>query len=257
MNTRHQAQPALEAEPDPVLIKELRNNKTETPYVVSAAADAVSQESVDQDQSDHLETQGPASPAAPSPHSEPASRAAAPPVLQVPIAQLEQWRADVAEQRQIVAHAQAAYAQACEQLDQCSPGGAGWGELRRQQRYLEHQLEAETEKLDYFTHFVHLIEQGYTKAEACEAMADQEDEAAAPPEATFAEATMEGHAEALPSVDVAAPAGPRLEGQALRQALFATLARLFTNGDPRHVELEREQIQPGDQEPRVRGDATG
>ena len=32
---------------------------------------------------------------------------------------------------------------------------------------------------------------------------------------------------------------PRLEGQALRRALFAALVRLFNGGDPRHVELER------------------
>ena len=32
---------------------------------------------------------------------------------------------------------------------------------------------------------------------------------------------------------------PGLEGQALRQALFATPVRLFTTGNHRHVELER------------------
>lgn len=32
---------------------------------------------------------------------------------------------------------------------------------------------------------------------------------------------------------------PGWRGQALRRALFATLARLFTNGDPKHIDLER------------------
>ena len=62
------AQPALGAALDDVVIKirknKNNNNKTETPIVVSAAADALPQASVDQTQGNGLETTGHASPAA-------------------------------------------------------------------------------------------------------------------------------------------------------------------------------------------------
>jgi hypothetical protein len=113
------------------------------------------------------------------------------------------------------------------------------GELRRPPRYLEHQLAAETDKLDQFTRFVALIEQGATSDEACAAVLRQQGDAAPAEQSAACEASEEEAMGETPPTEVSAEPRPRLEGQALRQALFATLARLFISGDPRHVELER------------------
>lgn len=76
----------------------------------------------------------------------------------------------MAEQRQVVAQVQA-----CTALEQCRPGGTGWGVLRREPRYLQHHLEAETRKLARYTQFVVFIEQGATKDKACSAVLGQQD----------------------------------------------------------------------------------
>ncbi|HLV99403.1 MAG TPA: hypothetical protein VKT82_12080 [Ktedonobacterales bacterium] len=208
--------------------KGLRKKAPETPDVVSAA-NASPREPVDLGRNTQSEM-------APRPgdkslHDTPTAPEIA---LQVPAEQVALWREDVAEQRLVVAQLQAASARASEALQQCSPSGPGWGELRRQQRYWQHQLEAAQGKLAQFTQFVTLIEQGATKDEACAAVlgqaANDSDGEEEPEGAPAAEAVQ---ADPPPTV------APRLEGQALRRALFATLVRLFTSGDPRHVELER------------------
>jgi hypothetical protein len=215
-------------QPDPAVIKELRKNKTETPYVVSAAADAAPQEFVEEVQKIHLETQRPAPSAALLLHASPAPRAAEPPVIQVQIEQLEQWRADVAEQRQVVALAEAAHAQAYEQLNQCAPGGAGWGELRREQRYLAHQLETERRKLARFDLFVSLIEHGTTRDDACEQVyrhfADEASPAAAQAPERPAEAA---EVAARPTPSREEPAPEPLQPKAWRAALFTGVLSLF------------------------------
>jgi hypothetical protein len=106
-------EPYSTAPPVPVFRKEPRKNMTETPLVVSAAADSVSQDSVGEDQLDHLETLSLEPAAQLPPHSESASRPAEPVDLQVSAEQLDEWRSDVAEQHQMVALAQVAYARAC------------------------------------------------------------------------------------------------------------------------------------------------
>jgi hypothetical protein len=113
-------------------------------------------------------------------------------------------------------------------LEQCPTGGTGWGELRRQQRFLQRLVEAELKQLARFTRFVTLIEQGYTRDDAYEAVLRQQDEGAAAVEEEGAHAE-EPTDEPLRE-EVAAARGPRREGQPLRQALFAQLSRLF---DPR------------------------
>jgi len=232
------AEPAQGATSDQMERRGVRKKIPETPNVVSAAADAAPQaqgelarrhQATDEKQSALVQEPLPDAGAAPD---------AALPVLQVPAEQLVLWRADVAEQRQVMAQAQAAYERACEALDQCAPGGTGWGELRRQQRYCQHQLEAENAKLAQFSQFVVLIEQGYAKDDACAAVLCQQDEVAST-EQEAAGVPVEEAAEATPPEEIAAAPRPRLEGQALRRALFGTLARLFTNGDPRHIDLER------------------
>jgi hypothetical protein len=95
------------------------------------------------------------------------------------------------------------------------------------------------EKLARYTQFVMLIEQGATKDEACAAVLEQQDHAAPAEQKTSCDAPAERSAEEMASAEEEADHRPRLEGQTLRRALFATLAQLFTNGDPRHVELER------------------
>ena len=58
-------------------------------------------------------------------------------------------------------------------------GSRTWCDLRRRQRFVQHRLEAEQQKLAQFEVFVRLIEQGCSKYEACEQIYDQ---AQCPPE---------------------------------------------------------------------------
>jgi hypothetical protein len=87
-------------------------------------------------------------------------------------------------------------------------------------------------------------EHSYTRDDACEAVLGQQDEAAAGGGEEGAPA--EEPTEEPFRVEVEASTRPKLEGQALRHALFATLARLF---DPRRPQARRagaQQVQPGD-----------
>lgn len=126
-----------------------------------------------------------------------------------------------------------------EQLESCRIGVGNWGALVREQRFLAGEVEQQEAQLTRYENFVALIEQGATKEESCAQLV------AVHPQETSAEEIV---AEELPPSEAtgvdqtsgsSAEPPPRLEGQQLRQALFTTLARMFTTGDPRHIDLER------------------
>ena len=146
------------------------------------------------------------------------------------------WQADVAEQCRAVAQAQAGYERVSAELERCSPGGRTWCDLRRQQRFLQHHLEAEQQKRALFEVFVRLIEQVYSKDEACEQVYTQaqcptEQEAA--PEADSArESPVESTL--LPVSDTEQTPAPELGPKAWRAALFTGLMTLF-GWEPGHL----------------------
>jgi hypothetical protein len=94
-------------------------------------------------------------------------------------------------------------------------------------------LKDQQKRLARYERFVMLIELGATKEEAVE-QAFQE--ATQPTEEEAAEQAPD---EESPVEEPPSSPKPKLTGEALRRALFAVLARLFTNGDPRYVTLER------------------
>jgi hypothetical protein len=168
----------------------------------------------------------------------PSSEGASPLPLQVSEEHLTQWRANVAAQRREVLRLRTQYLEVTEQLQRCHIGRGNWGTLVRQQRFLAREMEEQETELSRYERFVALVEQGATKEEACaqvlgEHPSDTRAEEDAPAEVASSDAP-EAQAALVP-----AEPPPRLEGQQLRQALFATLARLFTTGDPRHIDLER------------------
>jgi hypothetical protein len=100
--------------------------------------------------------------------------------------------------------------------------------LRREQRYLEHQLEAEQRKLAQFELFITLIEHGSSKDDACELVHNHfADEAS--PEAVQASERPAEAAEAsagLPATRSATTSEP-LPPKAWRAALFTGVLPLF------------------------------
>jgi hypothetical protein len=155
--------------------------------------------------------------------------------LQVAEEQLAVWRADVVAQQRVVRRVTTQYQAVTEQLQQCRIGRGNWGALVREQRFLAGDLEEQKAQLARYEQFVALIEQGAIKEEACEQILELH------PQVTSLEPS---GSEELPPTATSedqplAESAPKLEGQQLRQALFTTLARLFTNGDPRHIDLER------------------
>jgi hypothetical protein len=159
--------------------------------------------------------------------------------LQVAEEQLSQWYADVAAQQREMMRVKTQYQAVTEQLQQCRIGRGDWGALMREQRFLAREVEEQKAELMRYEHFVALIEQGATKEEACkQLLAERTPEVSVSEETSAEPAPGETPFEDLASPVPVEPA-PRLEGQPLRQALFTTLARMFTNGDPRHIDLER------------------
>ena len=159
--------------------------------------------------------------------------------LQVAEEQLVQWRADVAAQQREVTRVTTQYHAVTEQLQHCHIGRGTWGTLVREQRFLAGEVEEQKAELARYERFLALIEAGATREEACEQLLAQPSQEVAleAPDATE-QAPTEPPSEDEASTSPPEPA-PRLEGQPLRKALFATLVRLFTTGDSRHVELER------------------
>jgi len=167
---------------------------------------------------------------------EPTDSGCSEPVLQVASEQLSIWWEDVSEQQRVVARVQSEFERATAELERCPIGGHNWGELRRQQRFLQHHLEAAQQKLAQFELFVRLIEQGYSKDEACEQVYTQK--------LSLAEQ------EAVPGVDSASVSpveptllvvsakgqmpAPELSPKAWRAALFIQLLTLF-DWDPQHL----------------------
>lgn len=167
---------------------------------------------------------------------EPTDSSSSEPVLQVAFEQLSIWQGDVSEQQRVVACVQAEYERATAELERCPIGGRNWGELRRQQRFLQRHLEAEQQKLAQFELFVRLIEQGYSKDEAYEQVYTQklslaEQEAA--PEADAASVSQVEPTLLLASAKGETPA-PELSPKAWRAALFTELLTLF-DWDPQHL----------------------
>jgi hypothetical protein len=159
--------------------------------------------------------------------------------LQVPEEQLALWRADVAAQRREVTRLRTQYQDVAEQLQHCHVGKGNWGALMREQRFLARELAEQEAQLTRYERFVALIEHGATKDEVCEQLLGLHTQATAAEdcvaeEPTPAVAILEDRAS-----EISAEPAPRLEGQKLRQALFTALAQMFTNGDPRLIELER------------------
>lgn len=157
------------------------------------------------------------------------------PPLRVPEEQLAQWRAEVAAQRREVRRVQAQYQAVTDQLQHCHIGRGNWGTLMREQRFLAGELEEQEAELARYERFIALIEQGATKEEACELLLEQHHQEPPAEQGTFDDVSLSS----VPSEELPPEPAPRLEGQKLRQALFTTLARLFTSGDPRHIDLER------------------
>ncbi len=156
--------------------------------------------------------------------------------LHVAEEQLALWRADVAAQRREVMRIKTQYQAVTEQLQQCRIGRGNWGALVREQRFLAGELAEQETQLARYERFVALIEAGATKEEACEQILDLHLQETSADQS----ASEELPSAAMPAEDpLPAEPAPRLEGQKLRQALFATLARLFTTGDARHIDLER------------------
>jgi hypothetical protein len=154
--------------------------------------------------------------------------------LQVSLEQLERWREEVRDQQREVRRIQTEYDAITEQLKFATPlSMRNWGAAQSQQRFLARHLEEQQTKLECYEQFIALIEEGATP-EAALALVNASE---APfPENEDAEATTQ---EEIPPVGESVASPPRLQGQPLRRALFAALTRLFTNGDPRFVALER------------------
>ncbi len=178
--------------------------------------------------------------------------------LQVTEEQLAFWRADVAAQQRAVTRLRTQYQDVTEQLQHCHLGKGNWGALVREQRFLAGELTEQEAQLARYERFVALIEHGATKDEACEQLLGLPTQATAAEDCVAEERTP---AEDIPedqASEASAEPAPRLQGQKLRQALFTVLAQMFTNGDPRLIELERGKfnraiknlvavdVQPGD-----------
>lgn len=154
--------------------------------------------------------------------------------LQVPLEKLERWREEVRDQQREVRRIQAEYDAITEQLKFATPlSMRNWGEAQSQQRFLARHLEDQQAKLECYEQFIALIEEGATP-EAALALVNAS-EAPSPENEDAVAATQEE----MPPAGETGTSAPRLQGQPLRRALFATLTRLFTNGDPRFVALER------------------
>jgi hypothetical protein len=172
-------------------------------------------------------------------HLASASKDATPLPLQVSEEHLAKWRADVVAQQREVRRVTTQYQAVTEQLQQCGIGRGNWGTLVREQRFLAGTLEEQKAQLARDERMIALIEQGATIEEARQQVLVASPQGALAEEQgsddlSSAEAAYDDQADMLP----AEPA-PRLEGQKLRQALFATLAQMFTTGDARHIALER------------------
>jgi hypothetical protein len=155
---------------------------------------------------------------------------------QVSMEQLERWREEVRDQQREVRRIQAEYDAITEQLKFATPlSMRNWGAAQSQQWFLARHLEGQQAKLECYERFVALIEEGATPEEALALVNASEAPSSANEDAEADTPTQE---EMSPAGESATSA-PRLQGQPLRRALFATLTRLFTNGDPRFVALER------------------
>lgn len=154
--------------------------------------------------------------------------------LQVSLEQLERWREEVRDQQREVRRIQAEYDAITEQLKFATPlSMRNWGEARGQQRFLARHLAEQQAKLECYEQFVAMIEEGATPEAALTLVNASE---APSPENADTEADAQ---EEMSLAEEPVASTPKLQGQPLRRALFATLTRLFTNGDPRFVTLER------------------
>jgi hypothetical protein len=154
--------------------------------------------------------------------------------LQGNLEQLERWREEVRDQQREVRRIQAEYDAITEQLKFATPlSMRNWGEAQSQQRFLARHLEDQRAKLECYEQFIALIEEGATPEAALTLV-----NASGAPSLQNADTEADTQEEMSPAEEPVASA-PRLQGQPLRRALFAALTRLFTNGDPRFVTLER------------------
>jgi hypothetical protein len=154
--------------------------------------------------------------------------------VQVTPRQLAFWREEVRAEQRELQRLQAESDELTEQLKHPSAARKfNCGEARKRQRNLTWLLQNQQKRLARYERFVMLIEQGATKEEAAEQAVQ---EATQPTEEKAAEQSPD---EEAPVEETPSPPKPKLTGEALRRALFAVLARLFTSGDPRYVTLER------------------
>jgi hypothetical protein len=161
--------------------------------------------------------------------------------------QLAFWREEVQAEQRELRRLQREYEELTEQLKHpLASGLSNWSEARKRQRNLAWLLQDQQKRIERYQRFVALVEQEATKEEAAELAFQQE-----------AQEAWGGDAEQAPDEEVAEaeeappPPKPKLTGEPLRRALFAALTRLFTNGDPRFVTLERGRFNAAIQKFRV------
>lgn len=176
--------------------------------------------------------------------------------------QIAQWQADVMEQQAHVAQLRQVWQQAMVVWKDCLTGTQR-ARLRQEASLAEMLYRQEEERLAVFERFLALIAEGRTKEEALaeiNAAAPSASAYSAAPAAPEAMQTALDQAEGVVALEVQAAPVVRLEGQALRKALFATLTHLFLSDppDPTDIALERgkynraikvfvqKQIQPDD-----------